>query len=546
MSKKMEKGTENAIFLDGRGYTAADLYRLIGLLVGNGVYANELAPTATNEDMSITHGAGHAWISGVAYWNTTPFVLEIATADGSLNRYDSLMLRLDLSINEVYAVIVQGAYATNPTPPTCTRNAETFDLKLCDIYVPAGCTKITQDKITDTRLDSSVCGVPVFPVEHMDMSSFYRQIATDLANFQQSNEAEFSAWVEDQKDSNLATLAALVEVVRNTSDGSVAEIEALLQQLNALVDSDTVGELTNAINDKLPKSGGAMTGEIRMNGQPISGLNDPTEDTQAARKGYVDSAKEEAKAYTDTAKTEANTYTDTAVRKADPYNYAHNSDFTQFVAQAGVGGLHGTQAYAGDRWILDSGTVTGEANENGNGYRNITLNGTIRQIIANPPAVGTAGVEMISGTAAVSYANGELTITSAGGIIKNVLLCAAETLPEYRPKGYGAELAECARYYLRSYESTPKTGGSGPIMIFLAASSYAGGSVLFPSEMRVTPTVTLYNPDTGNSGVVCDWSNSADVAASPSATSKGFLVRGGGRFTQGKYYGCHYEANADL
>lgn len=290
MSKKMEKGTENAIFLDGREYTAADLYRLIGLLVGNGVYANELAPTAANENMSITHGAGHAWISGVAYWNTAPFALGIATADGSLNRYDSLMLRLNISINEVYAVIVQGAYATNPTPPTCTRNAETFDLKLCDIYVPAGCTKITQDQITDTRLDSSVCGVPVFPVEHMDMTSFYRQIATDLANFQQGNEAEFSAWVEDQKGSNLATIAALVEVVRNTSDGSVAEIEALLQQLNELVNSDTVGELTNAINDKLPKTGGTMTGPIAMGGNRITDIGEPTDSTDAATKGYADAA----------------------------------------------------------------------------------------------------------------------------------------------------------------------------------------------------------------------------------------------------------------
>ena len=34
-----------------------------------------------------------------------------------------------------------------------------------------------------------------------------------------------------------------------------------------------------------------MTGEINMNGQPISGLNDPTEDAQAARKGYVDSKR---------------------------------------------------------------------------------------------------------------------------------------------------------------------------------------------------------------------------------------------------------------
>lgn len=249
MSNKMQRGTERCIFLDGVEYTAADLYRLIGLLVGNGVYMNELAPTATNENMSITHGVGHAWINGVAYWNTTPFVLDIATADGSLNRYDSLMLRLDLSVNETYAVIVQGAYATTPTPPACTRNAETFDLKLCDIYVPAGCTKITQDQITDTRLNSSVCGVPVFPVEHLDTTSFYRQIATDLANFQKRNEADFTAWVEDQKDTNLATLAALVEIVRNTSDNSRDEILALLAQLNNLVDADTVGELILAINN---------------------------------------------------------------------------------------------------------------------------------------------------------------------------------------------------------------------------------------------------------------------------------------------------------
>lgn len=268
MSKTMEKGTENAIFLDGRDYTAADLYRLIGLLVGNGVYMNELAPTATNEDMSITHGAGHAWIGGVAYWNTTPFILSIATADGSLNRYDSLMLRLDLSINEVYAVIIQGAYATNPTPPACIRNAETFDLKICDIYVPAGCTKITQDQITDTRLDSSVCGVPVFPVEHLDMTTFYKQITSDLASFKQKEQTDFANWAEDSK----------------------AEILDLLKQLNELVESDTVGALISDINNALKKTGGVMEGDIDMNGQKITGLNAPTSDDEPATKGYADNA----------------------------------------------------------------------------------------------------------------------------------------------------------------------------------------------------------------------------------------------------------------
>lgn len=38
----------------------------------------------------------------------------------------------------------------------------------------------------------------------------------------------------------------------------------------------------------LSAAGGDMTGALRMNGQPISGLNSPTDNDQAANKGYVD------------------------------------------------------------------------------------------------------------------------------------------------------------------------------------------------------------------------------------------------------------------
>lgn len=41
----------------------------------------------------------------------------------------------------------------------------------------------------------------------------------------------------------------------------------------------------------LPSTGGDMIGSINMNGQPINGLNMPTEDDQAANKGYVDQTR---------------------------------------------------------------------------------------------------------------------------------------------------------------------------------------------------------------------------------------------------------------
>ena len=194
--------------------------------------------------------------------------------------------------------------------------------------------------------------------------------------------------------------------------------------------------LTAADVGALAVSGGDMEGAINMNGQPISGLNDPTDDTQAARKGYVDAAK-----------ADANAYTDASVRKAAPRNILDNSDFTNLVAKAGIGGNHGTIAYAADRWILDSGTVSYAA---GIG---LTLNGTIRQKIEHQPAGQTSAfVGMASGAASISYADGAVTITSSGGVLKWAALYegeyTAETLPEYHPKGFGPELLECQRYFL--------------------------------------------------------------------------------------------------
>ena len=71
-----------------------------------------------------------------------------------------------------------------------------------------------------------------------------------------------------------------------------------------------------------------MTGAINMNGQTISGLNDPTEESQAARKGYVDAAKEDAKAYTDSKR---KTWTATITT-----TWSGSGPYTQSVTVSGI------------------------------------------------------------------------------------------------------------------------------------------------------------------------------------------------------------------
>ena len=262
-------------------------------------------------------------------------------------------------------------------------------------------------------------------------------------------------------------------------------------------DSDGNVTLTSADVGALPTSGGDMTGEIRMNGQPISGLNEPAEGTQAANKGYVD-----------TAKAEANAYTDTAVRKAAPRNLLDNSDFRNPVNQRGNTSYIG--GYGIDRWKQWNSSSTIYVHD---GYITVSI---IQQHIGVPidfdtvytfAAKKTDGTILcLTGTFNTKENIGGLRLdydTNTDGTKKpyvsinaggDYLWAAlyegeytAETLPEYQPKGYGAELAECMRYYQSiAYPRqiiTRATGGFEALLITHA-------------QMRAVPTATLISrPD---------------------------------------------------
>lgn len=136
--------------------------------------------------------------------------------------------------------------------------------------------------------------------------------------------------------------------------------------------------------------------------------------------------------------------------KGTPFNYLDNADFREPVAQAGIGGKHGSVVYAADRWKLTSGSVSHTA---GNG---LMLNGTITQRLESVPNGNvTKYISMVSGTASMTYSDGVVTITSAGGVIKWAALYQGEysdeTMPEYQPKGYAAEHYRCLRYFERIY-----------------------------------------------------------------------------------------------
>lgn len=209
-------------------YGSSFIAALHAALIKSGVYNGELAVSADGSAMTVTLPAGRAWINGYFYRNDGALTLPLDNADGVLNRIDIVVLRWDVNARSITAQVVKGAPASDAVAPTITRTVEQYDLKLAEISIPAGTTAITQALITDFRLNTDVCGIVTGLIDQVDTTTFYNQIAADLASFKSSNESGFSTWSAAQQ----------------------AAFNTWLDGIKDALDGDTAGNLLNQINQR--------------------------------------------------------------------------------------------------------------------------------------------------------------------------------------------------------------------------------------------------------------------------------------------------------
>ncbi|MBQ3141496.1 MAG: collagen-like protein [Clostridia bacterium] len=229
-----------------------------------------------------------------------------------------------------------------------------------------------------------------------------------------------------------------------------------------------------------------------------------------------------------------------ARRVGAPYNLLDNSDFRNPVNQRGNGAVTTKGSYPIDRWkySYDGNTPIGSGGYDAtNKYlylvNTATTSGNNTMIYQNIAAeklrVGKYTIAFHQPEAPVSFpmlafANGgiiktEFVAPNADGVSTmtfeltqtptqltvyfyaryGTTVCVdwaalyegeynAETLPAYQPKGYGAELAECQRYFYK------KTAGS-TASAFLVGHNFTTTQARFvvhhPCKMRITPTFSF-------------------------------------------------------
>ncbi len=170
--------------IDDRVYYAEDFKRYFKQFLKNGVYPNpstNLKVEALNDNMILSVNLGSAFINGTCY-SVIEDKLNITVSDAhiSYNRKDIVVVSLNETDRTVNILYKEGVASASPQAPTITRNADIYELKLCEITVKSGVNRITQADILDTRLDNSVCGFVTGLVETVDTTELFNQYETYL------------------------------------------------------------------------------------------------------------------------------------------------------------------------------------------------------------------------------------------------------------------------------------------------------------------------------------------------------------------------------
>lgn len=232
-----------------RIYYADQFAYYFSKFISNGVYINpatQLKVTSKGE-LKLNVAVGDAFINGYWYKNDENFELQLAQANGSLPRIDRIVLRWDSLTRYINLAILQGNPAATPSAKNLTRNADTWELGLADVYIERGVLSVSDANITDLRPDRTYCGYVAGVVSQIDTTNLFAQF-TDA--FEQYYEKQVTT--SDKFSSDLAKKYNDYAVLAETNFGkwmtdTKGDFDTWYETIQAMLSDEEAVKLANQI-----------------------------------------------------------------------------------------------------------------------------------------------------------------------------------------------------------------------------------------------------------------------------------------------------------
>ncbi|MBJ1686637.1 structural protein [Enterococcus faecalis] len=230
--------------IDGdRMYDDSDFSRFFEGIFSYGVSlttTNALKVTASpNGGMKVQVDSGYSF-TGKVFLNSSAKALSIDVASSTQDRIDSIVVRMDKSVRDVFLAVKK-----NDT--TVTRTSDVYELQLATIRVPRNVSSITGDLITDKRADEKVCGYSS-PFQKVNVSGLEDQYTALLkAIIDKMNQ-----YTEDEKVKFEADMQAILTKGNEYIQQAQADWQAFLESISQSMEGDVALNLQKQITSLTP------------------------------------------------------------------------------------------------------------------------------------------------------------------------------------------------------------------------------------------------------------------------------------------------------
>lgn len=228
----------------------SDLFRLLfSKLVSNGVLASpsDCFQVVAAEGLNVTVRPGFGMINGAFAYDEAENTLTLEKAPAQYSRIDRIVLRCNYADRLCELVVKTGTVANNPVAPKIVQPAagDYYELGLATVTVGANVTAVTQANITDTRMDSTVCGFITQLIDHLDTSVFFAQLDQFYTEFVSKTEADYRL----SREEYLAMCQDIVDTLNTFEKTAESDFDIWFDTIKGKLAGDIAGALQIQIDN---------------------------------------------------------------------------------------------------------------------------------------------------------------------------------------------------------------------------------------------------------------------------------------------------------
>lgn len=262
-------GFYNSVNHDRR-YNALQMSSIFDGIIRDGIFMSigTAMIVKAASGMTVNVGEGRAWFDHTWTLNDSELPVKLEASELILNRIDAIVLDVDHrdSVRANSIIAIKGTPASNPVAPTLIRTTDHNQYPLCNIYVKAGVTEITQSNITNL-VGTGSCPFITGILESIDIEDLVSQWEAQWNEFYSAQTLDMQLTADEWKKQwndwyTVQTAVATADMEKWMSDRQ-ADFNYWWSQMQAVLEGDVAANLAQRVL-KLEENFGILATEFKV------------------------------------------------------------------------------------------------------------------------------------------------------------------------------------------------------------------------------------------------------------------------------------------